>query len=227
MRDKFMFFENFKETADRLPDDLRLKFYDAMTDYVFKDKETDDVIISALITAFKPSLDKEDKRGGNHNPLGQNQHSEVKLGQIRSKEVKSGQTRSKEVNPLETETETETEAKEKDNLKVIQKEKKFSKPTLDDVKAYCKERGNNVDAERWFNYYESNGWKVGKNSMKDWRAAVRTWEKSEQSERPAVTVASDIHVWTPEEEHRYQRNVSLAEATKRMLEERTKARFGA
>ena len=64
MRDKFMFFDNFKETADRLPDDLRLKFYDAMTDYVFKGIEPNDAIISALITAIKPSLDKEDKRGG-------------------------------------------------------------------------------------------------------------------------------------------------------------------
>ena len=64
MADKFMFFENFKQTADRLPDELRLKFYDAMTDYVFKGIEPDDAVISALITAIKPSLDKEDHRGG-------------------------------------------------------------------------------------------------------------------------------------------------------------------
>ena len=76
MKDKFMFFVNFKETADKLPDDLRLKFYDAMTDYVFNGIEPDDVVVSALITAIKPSLDKEDGRknnGGNHNPTGKNQ----------------------------------------------------------------------------------------------------------------------------------------------------------
>ncbi len=55
---------------------------------------------------------------------------------------------------------------------------KFTPPTLEDVKAYCQERQNNVDPERWFNYYTSNGWKVGRNSMKDWKAAVRTWERS-------------------------------------------------
>lgn len=54
---------------------------------------------------------------------------------------------------------------------------KFFPPTLEEVKAYCSERGNRVDAERWFDYYTSNGWKVGKNQMKDWRAAVRTWER--------------------------------------------------
>ena len=64
MKNKFVFFENFKETADKLPDDLRLKFYDAMTDYVFKGVEPDDIVVSALIAAIKPSLDIEDKRGG-------------------------------------------------------------------------------------------------------------------------------------------------------------------
>jgi hypothetical protein len=56
--------------------------------------------------------------------------------------------------------------------------KKFKKPTLEEIEKYCKERKNNVDAEKFFNYYESNGWKVGKNSMKDWKAAVRTWERN-------------------------------------------------
>lgn len=55
---------------------------------------------------------------------------------------------------------------------------RFSPPSLDDVKAYCLERNNNVDAERFIDYYTANGWKVGKNSMKDWKAAVRTWEKT-------------------------------------------------
>ena len=53
---------------------------------------------------------------------------------------------------------------------------RFSPPSLDDVKAYCQERGNAVDPEKWYDYYTANGWKVGKNPMKDWKAAVRTWE---------------------------------------------------
>ena len=57
----------------------------------------------------------------------------------------------------------------------------FNPPTEEEVKAYCLERKNNVDAERFVDYYTANGWKVGKNPMKDWRAAVRTWEKTAQS----------------------------------------------
>lgn len=54
-----------------------------------------------------------------------------------------------------------------------------TQPTLEEVKAYCQERGNKVDAERWFDHYTANGWKVGKNPMQDWKASVRTWERGE------------------------------------------------
>ncbi len=55
---------------------------------------------------------------------------------------------------------------------------RFTPPTLSDVQNYCFERNNNVDAQRFIDYYTSNGWKVGKNSMKDWKAAVRNWERT-------------------------------------------------
>ena len=53
-----------------------------------------------------------------------------------------------------------------------------TKPTLDEVAAYCAERHNNVNPNKWYDYYSANGWKVGKNPMKDWKACVRTWERS-------------------------------------------------
>lgn len=59
---------------------------------------------------------------------------------------------------------------------------KFKPPTLDEVKRYCLERKNNVDAEKWHNFYSSKGWMVGKNKMKDWRAAVRTWERGDKQQ---------------------------------------------
>jgi hypothetical protein len=53
--------------------------------------------------------------------------------------------------------------------------KRFVKPTVDEVKAYCQESGYSINAQAWMDHYQSNGWKVGKNSMSDWKAAVRTW----------------------------------------------------
>lgn len=62
---------------------------------------------------------------------------------------------------------------------------KFSKPSIDDVRSYCFQRGNNVDPESFVNFYEAKGWLIGKSPMKDWKAAIRTWEKRE-TQRPAA-----------------------------------------
>ena len=58
--------------------------------------------------------------------------------------------------------------------------KRFYPPTVDEVREYCWERGNCVDPQRFVDYYSSNGWMVGKNKMKDWKAAVRTWEQNDK-----------------------------------------------
>ena len=56
----------------------------------------------------------------------------------------------------------------------------FQKPSLEEIRQYCISRSNKVDPEQFFNFYESKGWIIGKSPMKDWRAAVRTWEKREK-----------------------------------------------
>ena len=68
------------------------------------------------------------------------------------------------------------------------KRKRFVPPTVEEVRAYCAERKNNVDAERFVDFYESKGWMVGKDKMKDWKASVRTWEKREQPKRKQVVI---------------------------------------
>ena len=86
---------------------------------------------------------------------------------------------------VEIEKEIEIENRDRDIERGVKGGKtKFSPPTLEDVKAYCAERGNNVDAERFIDYYTANGWKVGKNPMKDWKAAVRTWERDQKQPPP-------------------------------------------
>ena len=71
-----------------------------------------------------------------------------------------------------------------DNLEDKKVYTRFVKPTLEDVQAYCAERNKGVDAQKWYDYYSANGWKVGKNPMKDWKAAVRTWERSCDNGKP-------------------------------------------
>lgn len=94
---------------------------------------------------------------------------------------------------LEPESETPTEkqeATEKEAIvekqepieKPVEKPKTFKKPTIEQIQNYCTERKNNIDAQSFFDFYESKGWKVGTAKMKDWRACVRTWEGRQKCE---------------------------------------------
>ena len=68
--------------------------------------------------------------------------------------------------------------------------KRFTPPTVDEVREYCFERGNSVDPQRFVDYYTSNGWMVGKNKMKDWKAAVRNWEQKDKPQGRPVSQKS-------------------------------------
>jgi hypothetical protein len=80
--------------------------------------------------------------------------------------------------PSESESESESTYGIRNTESSSVKKKKFVPPSLDEVRAYCLERGNAVDPQRWLDYYASVGWKIGKKPMKDWQAAVRTWERN-------------------------------------------------
>ena len=82
---------------------------------------------------------------------------------------------------------TSNNKKEINNNKLLFTKKSFKKPTLEEIKEYCQERKNTIDAEKFMDYYDSNGWKVGKNSMKDWKACVRTWEKNAKEKEELIS----------------------------------------
>ena len=89
-----------------------------------------------------------------------------------------------QVNTSDTDTDTDTDTEiiinnnssYSESVCTHARKKQFAKPSLDEVRAYCKERSSQVNPDRFYSYYESNGWKVGRNMMKDWKAAVRNWE---------------------------------------------------
>jgi hypothetical protein len=85
--------------------------------------------------------------------------------------------------------------KDKDIVKAKVKVKRFVKPTIEEVADYCNERNNDVDAEKFYDYYSSNGWKVGKNAMKDWKASVRTWEKNTTQQQKVSQPKQVLTAW--------------------------------
>ena len=81
--------------------------------------------------------------------------------------------------PPESEIESESNPNPKENPNARAARTTFRPPTVDEVEAYCQKRQNGVDASRFVDFYASKGWKIGSSPMKDWRAAVRTWERRE------------------------------------------------
>ena len=116
-------------------------------------------------------------------------HRALKAQQQQALQCNSGVTDCNTDIDIEQDIEIDTE-KEQEKKKKSKATNRFTPPTLAEVQAYCKERGNNVDAERFIDYYTSNGWMVGKNKMKNWQAAVRTWEQK-SSNKPATTPKQD------------------------------------
>ena len=94
----------------------------------------------------------------------------------------------------------EEKEKEKESIKADKPPSRhsFSPPTVDEVKLYCEKNGYSVNPERFVDYYESNGWMVGKNKMKNWQAAVRSWARKEKTNagkaepKPLWTVGTTV-----------------------------------
>tara|TARA_Y100001963_G_scaffold147669_1_gene224336 strand:- start:137 stop:769 length:633 start_codon:yes stop_codon:yes gene_type:complete len=109
------------------------------------------------------------------------------------------------VTPTQKKLSTPTQNKLRDNINTkvynntnttYSNKGRFKKPDLLDIKNYCLERQNNVDAEAFIDFYDSKDWKIGKNKMKDWKAAVRTWERRENKKPTMSKLDAQINAWT-------------------------------
>lgn len=92
-----------------------------------------------------------------------------------------------DANALQNKKEKKNEGLKENPLKGVKEKARFTPPTAEEVAAYCRERENKVDAERFVDFYASKGWRVGNQPMKDWKAAVRTWEREKAAPRKTVT----------------------------------------
>ena len=122
------------------------------------------------------------------NPIGDNDENPKETPNEKENEnVNENENEKEKENESPSETKREKQAKEK--------RLRFSAPSVDEVRDYCRERGNSIDAETFVDFYASKGWKVGNSPMKDWQSAIRTWEKREcrasPREKPASFNAND------------------------------------
>lgn len=192
----FVFYGSFYEAISVLPLENQARIYDAIFKFAFENIETElDGIELAVFLLIKPQLlanrakYENGCKGGR--PRKQDETESQAEDNRNVSETEPNDNRNKtEIKPKQNLTETKAKPNENDNVNenvdikekdygVVPKEKttRFLPPTLEEVRNYCQERDNSVDAEKFYDFYQSKGWYVGKNKMKDWRAAVRTWEK--------------------------------------------------
>lgn len=166
-----MFYRPFKESMRDLSDKDKLIMYEAITDYALDLKEPDlEGFPKVVFDLMRPMLDNNIKRWQNG----------CKGGEYGMKggAPKGNQNAKKRNNPKTTANQPQNNPDITPKANNDSKSSsRFIKPSIQEVKDYILSSSYSVDAERFYNYYEANGWKVGRNAMKDWKAAVRTWQR--------------------------------------------------
>lgn len=183
-RDTFLVHHKYKKRFQRWGAEKTYAILMAMFDYA--ESGTVD-LPEEYYDAFEPIKDDLDAmREAYENRCRVNAENGAKGGRPRKTEKTDSVI--EKPNKAYSESESDSDLK-KDISKDISKKRVFQKPTVEEVREYCCDRKNSVDPQRFVDYYESNGWMIGKNKMKDWKAAVRTWERNNfpQTEKRKVS----------------------------------------
>lgn len=183
MRDTFIFYRSFKESMSDLSDKDKLIMYEAISDYSLDLKEPKLTgFPKALFSLIRPILDaniqrwKNGRKGGapigNLNAKKQPRNDRKTTGKQPNKDKDVNKDKEYNIENANIETKVSNGA---------DKSTRFVPPTLTEVQDYIQKNSYSVDASTFIDFYTSKGWMVGSNKMKDWKAAVRTWQRKQKS----------------------------------------------
>ena len=202
-----IYFSVYQTCANIENDSERLALYDAICKYVFCKEEPKGVGIAALLFhSFKPILENTLQKHERAVANGSKHEAKPKQNEASESNAQadgsdSGAT-SKQNGTLKVNVDVKGDVEVKDTTaKAAPAPRKrsaaFVKPSLEDVRRFIAEKGYTFTAERFFSHYESNGWKVGKNPMKDWRQACVSWQirQKEYGEKQPITRDQNVD-WT-------------------------------
>lgn len=199
MKQSLIFYKDWYDVLQDLPDEERLKAYDAVMQYAFEDKVPTNKFVKVTTALMRTTIDRDNNKydekceRNRQNVLNRWKKKQEQMNatseneRVRSLRTNTNHTDNDNYNDNDNDNDNEPtnvgDKKEKTSNEVKKKTastiRRFSKPTVAQVQAYCRERGNGVDAQHFVDFYESKGWLVGKSPMKDWKAAVRTWEQKD------------------------------------------------
>lgn len=178
MRDTFIFYRSFKESMSDLSDKDKLIMYEAISDYSLDLKEPKLTgFPKALFSLIRPILDANIQRWKNGRKGG------APIGNLNAKKQPRNDRKTtekqpnKDVNKDKEYNIKNVNIEDKSSNNGADKSTRFVPPTLSEVQDYIQKNNYSVDASTFIDFYTSKGWMVGSNKMKDWKAAVRTWQR--------------------------------------------------
>lgn len=177
MRESFTFYKSFAEGLKPLDDATYRRLSDALINYALYDETPDlEGLELTVFQSWKANIDASNRRKDNGKnggrPKTENNRTITENNRTKPKITEGKPNKKEKENKKETIT-------KKDSIG------RFTPPTPTEVQAYVAEKGYTIDAFKFCDFYESKGWFVGKNKMKDWKAAVRNWARSQRLESTA------------------------------------------
>lgn len=178
MRDSFVLYTKIKETVEKLTEEQKGILLQAILDYeTDKAVEINDPVVEIAFIPIRQDLDFTNAKWD------ETKKARSEAGKRSAEAKKQNATKPNNVEQSPTKSTVNENVYVYENV-YVKESKRFAPPSVDEVKEYCRERNNNVDAGSFVDFYTSKGWKVGGQAMKDWKAAVRTWERRDKGKAP-------------------------------------------
>lgn len=179
MRDSVLMYRSLYEAIKHLPPEGYKEVLDAIFEYALNDVQPEPVGVAyAMFMMAKPQIDANSRKYNNR--VSKNKAEQIGTNENKQEQAGTSENKAEQTAVINDKCKMINDIK-KENIK----EKRFVPPSVDEVREYITEKGLKVNAESFVDFYASKGWLVGKNKMKDWRAAVRNWDRSQREELTA------------------------------------------
>lgn len=179
MAETFTVFEKFGNVCSELEEEDRKELIYAINMYGMYGEEIElPYLLKALFVSLKVDIDNS-KNARTRGSKGGRPKAKPEVSENEKPEVLESAKPEVSSKTEKSESQTKLNQTNTNQTKPVKKEGRFTPPTLDQVRAHCAEKGYTFDPEAFFAFYESKGWKVGRNPMKSWTAACVTWQKRE------------------------------------------------
>lgn len=197
MRDSIVFYDSWGRMICDLPDEQAAALIKMIFNYTFNDLviESDNITVGAIFGMIREKLD-EDARAWEETRRRRSEGGKKGMSSrwgdnsviTHDNSVKDSYAELNEViTPITVSDSVSVSVSDKD----IKSERRFTPPSLEEVSAYISEKGYSIDAEAFVDFYSSKGWMIGKNKIKDWKAAVRTWARRDNTPKPEAKPSSN------------------------------------